>query len=262
MTASDGSSGAGWRHWAPQQNAERIQHLAFEMWPDLREYGPAELTATNFKYRDSSNASLYNTYNAATVDRHVKWMQDYQIDGVFVQRFIGEAIHMRPVRDKVLQNIRTASEKYMAACLPTCMTFPAAIRLPRPTTSKNDWKHLVDDLRITRATACATADCRWCRSGATVSTTGRSNAAQLNELLTQVQIHRAGPIPRHGKTSGLTRTAQPFVLMAERLSQGGGDQPRGRFGRYANESGADNWRASKIAPDLAALKGAGSATCR
>ena len=60
MTSNDGS-GAGWRHWSRQTpNASNIN---FEMWPDLREYSPSELTATSFNYRDGTNAGLYSAYN-------------------------------------------------------------------------------------------------------------------------------------------------------------------------------------------------------
>lgn len=254
MTASDGS-GAGWRHWAPQQTPS-ASNISFEMWPDLREYGPAELTATNFKYRDGSNAGLYSAYNAATVDRHVKWMQDYQIDGVFVQRFIGEAIHMRPVRDKVLQNVRTSSEKY-GRVFANMYDISGGNTTTLANDIKNDWKHLVDDLKITQSN-------RYLRHGGlpVVSIWGYGfsdrpgNAAQLNELLTWFKStapaqYRAtvklGVDPNWRSHSSSWQSAYRKAAVISPWT----------VGRYANESGADNWRASKIAPDLAALKGSG-----
>jgi hypothetical protein len=102
--------GGPWRHWGSSlPNADNIK---FDMWPDLREYDADELCATGFQYANGQNAGLFSASNAATVDRHVKWMKDYGLDGVFVQRFISEAAKNPTVRDTVLRNVQVASEKY------------------------------------------------------------------------------------------------------------------------------------------------------
>lgn len=141
-------SGHSWIHWGgPTINAENI---TIDMWPDLREYDEDELFATEFVYDDLSNAGLFSSYTSKTVDRHVKWMKDYGIDGVFVQRFISSALSRTAQRDTVLQNVRNASERHgrvfanmydMSGGNPNSFAEDVI----------NDWKHLVDDLKITES---------------------------------------------------------------------------------------------------------------
>ena len=103
-------SGHSWIHWGgPTINADNI---TFDMWPDLREYEEDELFATDFVYNDLSNAGLFSSYTKKTVVRHVKWMKDYGIDGVFVQRFISSALSRTAQRDTVLQNVRYGAEAH------------------------------------------------------------------------------------------------------------------------------------------------------
>ena len=102
----------GWIHWSSGGQAPNAENITFDMWPDLREVDEDELYPTSFVYEDGSNAGLFSSYNTKTVDRHVKWMKDYGIDGVFVQRFVGSARNRTKLRDKVLQNVRKGAEKH------------------------------------------------------------------------------------------------------------------------------------------------------
>ena len=106
-------SNARWKHWShrggPPPDPTAYQ---FEMWPDLTEYDDDELCDTGFKYADGTTAGLFSSYNAKTVDRHVRWMHQYNVDGVFLQRFLNQLDGERCFEDKVLDNIRTASERY------------------------------------------------------------------------------------------------------------------------------------------------------
>ena len=81
FAAPGDGSGYGWIHWGgPTIDADNI---TIDMWPDMREYDPDELFETDFVYQDLTNAGLYSAYTRKTVERHVKWMKDYGIDGVF-----------------------------------------------------------------------------------------------------------------------------------------------------------------------------------
>lgn len=145
-TANDGS-GNGWIHWSRGQTPNP-DNITFDMWPDLREYDSDELFPTEFIYRDGSNAGLFSSYTPKTVDRHVKWMKDYGIDGVFVQRFISDALIIRQQRDQVLNNVRLGAENHgrvFANMYDTSGANPATF----VNDVKNDWIHLVDDLKIT-----------------------------------------------------------------------------------------------------------------
>ena len=181
MTGSDGS-GAGWRHWA--SSTPNASNIDFEMWPDLREYAASELTATSFKYANGQVAGLYSAYNATTVERHVKWMADYDIDGVFVQRFIGEAINMRSVRDKVLQNVRYASEKH-GRVFANMYDISGGSSSTVVNHIKSDWMHLVDNLKITQSTRHLRHNGLPVVSIWGFGVSGRpGSAAQLRELIT------------------------------------------------------------------------------
>ncbi len=147
--ASGDGSGYGWIHWT-RGATPAADNITFDMWPDMREYEAEELFKTNFVYPDLTNAGLYSAYTPKTVDRHVKWMKDYGIDGVFVQRFIISAMSRTDQRDTVLQNVRHAAEAHgrvfanmydMSGATPE--SFAADVI--------NDWIHLVDDLKITES---------------------------------------------------------------------------------------------------------------
>ncbi len=143
-TPGDGND-YGWIHWS--SGTPNPDNITFDMWPDLREYDADELYPTSFVYENGTNAGLFSSYNTKTVNRHVKWMKDYGIDGVFVQRFISSAISRTDERDQVLNNVRLGAEEHgrvfanmydMSGGKPESFVQDVI----------NDWKHLVDDLKI------------------------------------------------------------------------------------------------------------------
>ena len=42
---------------------------------------------TSFKHADGRKAYVFSSADKSTVDLHFKWMKEYGVDGVFVQRF-------------------------------------------------------------------------------------------------------------------------------------------------------------------------------
>jgi hypothetical protein len=139
----------GWIHWTSGA-VPAADNITFDMWPDMREYDTDELYETNFVYPDLINAGLFSSYNKKTVNRHVKWMKDYGIDGVFVQRFISSALSRPEHRDTVLQNVRYSCEEHgrvFANMYDMSGGNPASF----DEDVKNDWMHLVDDLNITQS---------------------------------------------------------------------------------------------------------------
>jgi len=83
----DGSPDSGWRHWTKQQGPFADGNAKVDLWPDVSEFNPDERFTTGFKMADGRPAEVFSSYNAETVLRHFQWMRDYDIDGVFVQRF-------------------------------------------------------------------------------------------------------------------------------------------------------------------------------
>jgi hypothetical protein len=142
-------SGRGWVHWGA--GAMRPGSATVEMWPEMSEYGPGDSYPTGFRNADGTPATLFSSYNAKSVDVHFRWMRDYGIDGVFLQRFmvtVTNNVLGRADCDKVLQNVRTSAADYgrvyglmydlsgmKNGCAPVVMA---------------DWKALVDRMHLTK----------------------------------------------------------------------------------------------------------------
>ena len=137
----------GWRHWSRDSKQISPNSLTFEMWPDTSEYGQDEkYPASGFTYPDGSAASLFSSANPKTVQRHFQWMQQYGIDGVFLQRFLVGVSN--PSSDLVLEHVRKSAAstgRVWALCYDLSGMRSERIydRLIA------DWKRLVDEKRIT-----------------------------------------------------------------------------------------------------------------
>eukprot|EP00978_Attheya_sp_CCMP212_P009633 scaffold22852_cov63-Attheya_sp.AAC.5 len=148
-TECDGR-GTNWRHYTngPRPN---VNDYVFEMWPDLREFNSTkDLCPTGFQFSDGTNAPLFSSHTDIIVEKHVKWMYDYEIDGVYVQRFVIFMKSQRCVRDRVLQNIRLRSEQY-GRIFANMYDMSGANENTVYQHIKTDWIHLVDDLKITES---------------------------------------------------------------------------------------------------------------
>ena len=92
----------GWRHWSRDGRQITPETLTFEMWPDMSEFDEDEkYPATGFTDSAGKPAHLFSSMNSKTVDRHFRWMQQYEIDGVFLQRFLAD-LHS-PSVDQVIR---------------------------------------------------------------------------------------------------------------------------------------------------------------
>jgi hypothetical protein len=119
FAAEGDDSNRGWYHYRAgcgfQPGCSTI-----DMWPDMSEYSKAY--PTDFKFADGNTATLFSSYDAETTDLHFKWMQEYGIDGVYLQRFVAEVKDSNPSGkrhfDKVLENALAAAKKYnRAVCI-------------------------------------------------------------------------------------------------------------------------------------------------
>ena len=93
-------------------------------------------------------AYLFSSRNQKTVSRHFRWMKEYGLDGVLVQRFVGEIRGKHADGDVVLKNI-------MAAARESGRTFAIEYDISGGNpetfaqTLKDDWVYLVDELKVT-----------------------------------------------------------------------------------------------------------------
>ncbi len=94
FAAEGDGSGRGWRHYGARGQFQPGA-CAIDLWPDLAEFDDDEKFPTAFRHADGRVAAVFSSTRRKTVLRHFQWMHDYQIDGVFVQRFAVETRHPR-----------------------------------------------------------------------------------------------------------------------------------------------------------------------
>jgi len=145
FTCPDDGTGR-WTHWS--RGVPTPDTLTVDMYPDLSEFEADELCAVPGMTIGDKPAYLFSSRNAKTVNRHFKWMMEYGLDGVLVQRFVGEIRSKRADGDTVLKNI-------MAAALESGRTFALEYDISGGNpetfaqTLKDDWAYLVDELLVT-----------------------------------------------------------------------------------------------------------------
>lgn len=130
----------------PDENRIRI-----DMWPDVSEY--PQTYPTGLKHADGSTARFFQSKDPSTIDVHFRWMQEYGLDGVFMQRFFNRTKVGRDGKRggiEVLTPAFAAASKYERAI--AIMYDLSGLRRSGEDCSSviDDWKFLVDELKVTR----------------------------------------------------------------------------------------------------------------
>jgi hypothetical protein len=139
----------GWAHYGRRGRFEP-GHCSVDLWPDVSELGEDEKIATPFRHDDGSVAYVFSSHHRSTVLRHFRWMKDYGIDGVFVQRFGVETIHRKNLNhcNTVLSHCREGANRYGRTY--AVMYDLSGLRSGQLAQVINDWKLLVDRMQIGR----------------------------------------------------------------------------------------------------------------
>jgi hypothetical protein len=141
-------AGEGWRHWSRSSKRLTPETVTFEMWPDLSEYTAEEKhEVPGFTHPDGKPAHLFSSAHPKTVERHFRWMREYGIDGVFVQRFLVEL--GRPSMEKVLDHVRSAAAG-TGRVYAVCYDLSGAPQERLYDLLVEDWKRLVDERKVTK----------------------------------------------------------------------------------------------------------------
>jgi glycoprotein endo-alpha-1,2-mannosidase len=137
----------GWNHYATKGRFEP-GYCKVDLWPEINEY--QKKYETPFKLADGSPAYLFSSYDSQTVELHFKWMKEYGVDGVFVQRAVTNL--KNPVslhhNDQVLNNALKASRQYHRAIAVMYDFSGMNDENNDYLVIINDWKHLVDSFHI------------------------------------------------------------------------------------------------------------------
>lgn len=152
FTTPDDGSGQGWRHYT-NHGEFRPGLCKIDQWPDVSELDEDEKVPTPFRHADGRTAYVFSSHNRKTVVRHFRWMQEYGIDGAFVQRFAVSTI--RPVDlghcNVMLAHCREGANRH-GRCY-AVMYDLSGLRDDRPAQVQlvmDDWKLLVDRMRLGR----------------------------------------------------------------------------------------------------------------
>lgn len=150
FSAQGDGTGQRWDHYSSGGRFEP-GHCSIDLWPDVSELDADEKYVTSFKHKNGSPAHVFSSHNRKTVLRHFKWMKEYGIDGVFLQRFgatiksgrglAGRTIVTSNVQAGANLHGRTWAMMYDLSGLRAGDIEKYVIA---------DWKLLIDRMRITR----------------------------------------------------------------------------------------------------------------
>lgn len=120
-TPTDGT-GLGWEHYETIQETFVPGEVGIDYWPNVSELGDAILYDTPFQHADGSVARVFSSVDPVVADTHVRWMKEYGIDGLFLQRFAVDVVGFHhqsdlllPSNNRILENIQAAANRHQRA---------------------------------------------------------------------------------------------------------------------------------------------------
>ncbi|MDR3061261.1 MAG: xylosidase, partial [Dysgonamonadaceae bacterium] len=125
------------------------KNIRIDMWPDVSEY--EKTYPTGLKLADGSTARFFNSSDKSTVDLHFKWMKEYGLDGVFMQRFFNttRTPESRKNSSTVIQQAVNAASFNNRAIAVLYDLSGLKARGEDCSSIIEDWKFLVDELKVT-----------------------------------------------------------------------------------------------------------------
>lgn len=239
----DSSELARWRHWGTLQDGST---LGVDMFPDMREHEADERYETGLTFEDGRPATIYSAYNRKTVMRHMKWLRDYDLDGVFLQRFNVSTRdgRLRAFRDTVTVNVMLGCEKYDRAFVN--MYDLSGYGGGNIDDLIEDWKHMVDDLGILES-----PNYLWHRGKPLISLWGFTVRDDLpvSDLEQVIDFFKNSPDEKY-RASIMLGTNDDFFNRSswtEQLSRVDVISPWA-VGRFNNESGNNNFINNRVKP--------------
>ena len=140
----------GWTHWAKRGNQPFAPgNVSVDLWPDVSEHEADERYATQFQHADGRVAEVFSSSNRKTVLRHFQWMQEYGIDGAFVQRFANGLKNPKLLRQKntVLSHAREGANRSGRAF--AVMYDLSGLAAGQVRNVQDDWQSLHSEMKLT-----------------------------------------------------------------------------------------------------------------
>jgi len=150
-----------WAHWkngggsgATYPDATNVHP---DVWPAMDEY-PEEAMITTPGFHDRQTGAemkLYSAFSQGARDVHFRWMQEYGLDGVFLQRFVHNAACVKGVEptgncrrlDHIAETTAISAEKYERVW--AMMYDISGGKDDIFNVTKRDWEHLDEELGLT-----------------------------------------------------------------------------------------------------------------
>ncbi|MGE3974754.1 MAG: glycoside hydrolase family 71/99-like protein [Bdellovibrionales bacterium] len=133
-----------WNHWGLPER------ITFELYPDMREYAKEDVYSTGLgKLPNGQDSVLFSSVRDGVMSTHFRWMSEYGIDGVALQRFANE-LSMNPLhfRNVAAQKVKTHAEKWKRYFY---LTYDLSGANPKTLVDdiQRDWVNLEARLRLT-----------------------------------------------------------------------------------------------------------------
>lgn len=252
----------GWLHWCLMNTEPTPDTITFDTWPDYSEYNEAQLfypSSFNWMYPDGTPAGFFSSNLEETVLLHCKWMRDYGIDGVFIQRFTLWTVHMqiKARYDNVLRYMLKGAEMYGLKVAIMYDVSSTPIRKISPQLTE-DWRYLVNVMRVTEhPNYLFHPD----RSGERLPVLGVwglgfVGVGSINQATTVIDFLKNNPNPDYRVT--LVGGVPGYWRFGDRDSKPGYESAYVGFdiispwtvGRFSTEAGAEAWRGGMIDGDM------------
>ena len=258
LAQGDNSASNDWRHWFHSTTDPSAAQLNVDIWPDMSEYKTQY--PTTMTYPGGATAKLFSSHDSSTVNTHFRWMRDYNIYGVYLQRFLGEVVNdprFFKIRNDVTKNVANASQLYGRhyAIMYDISGVPDDGTLY--TKLVKDWEYLVDSQNITTQSVyvkqkglpvVAIWGIGFAGRGLKVSTFDSLINYFHNLAPAKYRAYVVGGVPGQWRTlDGDSETDSSWLGVYHSLDM----ISPWAVGRYGDNAGADNWKTQRIVPDLA-----------
>ena len=252
----DGKTLSGYVHWSHLNRVEPSPtDVVCDIWPDLSELTAGELFATGFTNGNGQPTKAYSCYLTNTVLRHFKWMRDYGIDGVALQRFLKDVYidsTWAALKNTNLVNTRLGAETYGRVFY---IMYDISNDDPAQVMNHltNDWAYVTGTLQITNSSRYLKH-----RGKPLVALWGLGFngglASPPSDGQTMINFFKSagctvmGGVPTNWRTlngdsqtnAGWASVYRSFDVLSPWM-----------VGRFTNSAGADSYKTATLIPDLA-----------